>query len=64
MLESSEVLLLFSGGKDSFLAACRLIEQGFYVRLMTFDNGCMSNTGAASDMANRLVKRHRSKRYK
>jgi hypothetical protein len=32
-------LLLFSGGRDSFLAACVLIEHGYKVHLVTFDNG-------------------------
>ena len=34
-----DVLLAFSGGKDSFLAACRLIDQKYRVHLITFDNG-------------------------
>ena len=33
-------LLLLSGGKDSFLSACRVIEQGYKVFLVTYDNGC------------------------
>lgn len=31
-----EVLLMFSGGKDSFIAACKLVEQGNHVKLLMF----------------------------
>lgn len=33
------VLLMLSGGRDSFLSACRLIEDGWYVHMITYDNG-------------------------
>ena len=35
------VLLMLSGGRDSFLAACRLIEEGWHVHMITYDNGCI-----------------------
>lgn len=34
-----EAVLLFSGGRDSSLAAVQLIEMGFEIHLLTFDNG-------------------------
>ena len=34
-----ECLVLFSGGKDSFLSTIYLIEQGYKVILVHFDNG-------------------------
>lgn len=33
-----EVLLLYSGGKDSLLSACYLISQGYHVYLIHYDN--------------------------
>lgn len=41
-----EVLLMYSGGLDSFLSVCRLIEAGFRVLLVHFDNGSMIGTEA------------------
>ena len=38
-MEGKKVLLLFSGGKDSFISACRLINQGKTVGLISFNNG-------------------------
>jgi len=35
-----KVLLFFSGGNDSTLSACKLASAGYYVYLITFDNGC------------------------
>lgn len=40
-VEKKEVLLLFSGGRDSMLAAARLVADGYTVNLITFDNGCI-----------------------
>ena len=34
-----DVVLLFSGGRDSSLATIRLIEMGYNIHLLTFDNG-------------------------
>jgi len=36
-----DILLLFSGGKDSLLSAARLAEDGWKVRLAIMDNGCI-----------------------
>lgn len=34
-----EALILFSGGKDSFLSTLMMLDQGYKVNLVTFDNG-------------------------
>ncbi len=39
MFDNPKVLVLFSGGKDSFLSAARLVEKGYEVHLMFFNNG-------------------------
>lgn len=49
------VLLMLSGGRDSFLSACRLIEDGWYVHMITYDNGCISNVEHAQAVAERII---------
>lgn len=49
------VLLMLSGGRDSFLSACRLVEQGLFVHMITYDNGCISNVGAVKAVADRII---------
>lgn len=56
------VSLLFSGGRDSFLSACRLVEDGYRVYLITYENGCMSNLSSVSDTADRLIAKYGSSR--
>ena len=36
----NEALILFSGGKDSFLSTLIMLDKGYKVNLVTFDNGC------------------------
>lgn len=52
------VLVLFSGGNDSFLAACRLIMAGHSVRLLSFNNGAVANERILVDSAKRLANRY------
>ena len=49
------VLLMLSGGRDSFLAACRLIEEGWHVHMITYDNGCISNIEQAKTVAELII---------
>ena len=53
---SDRILQMFSGGRDSLLAACRLLGEGHSVSLITFDNGCMMNSENIKITADRLVK--------
>lgn len=50
-----DVLLLFSGGRDSFLSACKLIESNYQVHMLSFINGHMSGDDCLADMAARIV---------
>lgn len=50
-----DVLLLFSGGRDSILSAVRLIKNGYHVRMISFDNGHMQKTKLMRKTADRLV---------
>lgn len=36
----NEAFILFSGGKDSFLSTLIMLDKGYKVNLVTFDNGC------------------------
>lgn len=49
------VLLMLSGGRDSFLSACQLVEQGLVVHMITYDNGCISNIAAVKAVAARII---------
>jgi len=53
-----DVLLLFSGGRDSFLSACILVEEGHTVMLVTFENGLGLAAENAMHGASRLIKRY------
>lgn len=58
----NSILLMLSGGRDSFLSACRLIEQGKRVYMITYDNKCMSNTKGAQEVAERIIQRYGSEK--
>lgn len=57
-MESEKILQLFSGGKDSFLSACRLLDRGNDVSLITYDNGCSVGADNARHGAERIIKRY------
>lgn len=46
-----KVLVLFSGGKDSFLTACRLVEAGKHVILFSCNNGALAKKRLQSQQA-------------
>ncbi len=50
---NKDVLLLFSGGKDSFLCACKLLNNGYNIYLVTYENGF----GLKSENVNNGVER-------
>lgn len=54
-MENKEAILLFSGGRDSFLAACYLIENGFKVYMVTFENGISLGAYNAKHGADRII---------
>lgn len=57
-MDQKKVLLLFSGGRDSFLAACKLIEEGYKTYMITFENGAGVKAKNAEHGANRIIKRY------
>ena len=52
-----DILVMFSGGKDSFLTACRLASKGYKVHLLSFNNGCVFGEEAVRHGAQRLINR-------
>lgn len=56
--KKKEAILLFSGGRDSLLAGCRLIEDGFKVHMITFANGADMGSRNAAHGAQRIIKRY------
>lgn len=59
MNSMNDVLLMFSGGKDSFLTACKLVEDGYNVKLIMFNSGCIAGEENALLTAQRLISRYR-----
>lgn len=59
MNSMNNVLLMFSGGKDSFLTACKLVEDGYNVKLIMFNSGCIAGEENALVTAQRLVDRYK-----
>lgn len=57
-MDEKSVLMLFSGGKDSFLSSCYLIEEGYKVIMVTFENGAGLCGYNAEYGANRIINRY------
>lgn len=53
-----KVLILFSGGLDSLLATCKIIEEGYKAVLVHYDNGCMLGIHNVSETASRIIERY------
>ena len=56
--ENQRVLHMLSGGRDSLLAAALLVEQGFKLELITFDNGHIDGLERVSAVAACLETRY------
>ncbi len=57
-MNNEKVLVLFSGGLDSMLTACKLVEEGYHVILAHFNNGSSSYSSNSKLMADRLIERY------
>lgn len=56
-----QVLVMFSGGKDSFLTACKVVEQGNRVSLLSFNSGCLMCEENMLVTAERLKNKYKHK---
>lgn len=55
--KSKSALLMLSGGRDSFLSACRLFASGYQLHLQVYDNGCISSLDNVTSVVDRLRQR-------
>ena len=60
-MKEKKVLVLFSGGLDSILTACKMIEKDYKVTLVHYDNGFSSGPENVVAMAQRLIDRYGKK---
>lgn len=61
-IKMKEALILFSGGKDSFLSALKTLEKGYTINLITFQNGMELNTKNILVGAKRIQKKFGTER--
>lgn len=59
-MEQKEVILMLSGGRDSFLSGCRLLEKQYKIKMVTYDNGCSVGASNAKEVAERIIKKYGS----
>lgn len=57
-MEKKKVLLMYSGGLDSILSMVRLINCGYKVLLIHFDNGCSISIGLEDSRARYFEKKY------
>lgn len=56
-----KALVLFSGGKDSLLVTLRLLDDGYKVYLVTYENGCGLKPENVTSTINRISKNYRNR---
>ena len=58
------VLVMLSGGRDSFLATCRLLDSphNYSVKMVTYDNGCSYQSENARLVAERIIQQYGEQR--
>ena len=59
-METKTVILMLSGGRDSFLAACRLLDDKnqYKIKMVTYDNGCSYGSENVSKVAKRIIEKY------
>ena len=58
MEKAKKALVLFSGGKDSLLVTLRLLDEGYKVYLVTFENGCGLKANNVNNTIKRLIHKY------
>lgn len=59
-----DALVLFSGGKDSFLSTLIMLDKGYNVHLITYDNGLELKSKNVLNGAKRIQKKYGNERVK
>lgn len=57
-MNKEKILVLFSGGLDSMLVTCKMIEAGYHTVLVHYDNGCSRGSKNVKVAAQRLIDRY------
>lgn len=59
-MAETDVILMLSGGRDSFLSACHLLEDpiGYRLKMVTYDNGCSYKSENARQSAERIIAKY------
>lgn len=57
-MNKEKVLVLFSGGLDSILVTCKIVEDGYHAVLVHYDNGSSRGTNNVKIAADRLIERY------
>ena len=65
-MSKDKVVLMLSGGKDSFLSACRLLEdpKEYTLFMVTYDNGCSYRSSDSAIVAKRIINKYGEDRAK
>lgn len=66
-INNNKVIMMLSGGRDSFLSACRLLDDpnvNYYLMLVTFDNGCIRRIDHVKTVADMIIQKYGSERVK
>ncbi len=63
-MEEKQALILFSGGLHSLLTSCKMIEDGYQVTLVHYDNGSSSGCEYVKETAERLIERYGENKVK
>lgn len=64
MAKKKEAIVLFSGGKDSFLTVCMLIEKGYKVNMVNFKTVASIGDSNVSIGAERIIKKYGTEKAK
>ena len=59
-MNRKKVVLMLSGGRYSFLSACRLLDDpsDYYLIMVTYDNGCTYYSDSAKYVADRIITKY------
>lgn len=58
MNDKERAIVLLSGGRDSFLGSCILIEEGYKIYMVTFENGAGLQAHNAEHAAKRIIEKY------
>lgn len=61
---NKKALVLFSGGKDSLLVTLRLLDDGYEIYLVTYENGCGLKVDNVNNTINRLKRKYGKEKIK